>query len=49
MKPSLFQAKQAQLSQSVLIGEVLHPSDHLRGPPMNPLQELHVFLMLRAL
>jgi len=28
LEPSLFQAEQPQLSQSVLIGEVLQPSDH---------------------
>jgi len=27
---------------------VLQPSDHLRGPPLDPLQHIHVLLMLRA-
>jgi len=30
-QPSLLQAEQPQLPQPVLIGEVLQPSDHLRG------------------
>ncbi|KAK4811347.1 hypothetical protein QYF61_027576 [Mycteria americana] len=41
-------AKQPQLSQSVLIGEVLQPSDHLHGPPLDPLELVHVFLILGA-
>ena len=32
LEPSLFQAKQAQLPQPFLTGEVLQPSDHLSGP-----------------
>lgn len=28
-----------------LIGEVLQPFDHLRGPPLDPLQQLHLFLV----
>jgi len=27
---------------------VLQPSDHLCGPPLDPLQQLHVLLVLRA-
>ncbi|KAK4824308.1 hypothetical protein QYF61_013053 [Mycteria americana] len=42
------QAEQPQLSQPVLVGEVLQPSDHFRGPPLGPLQQLHVLLVLRA-
>jgi len=34
--PSLLQAEPPQLSQPVLVGEVLQPSDHLRGPPLDP-------------
>ena len=34
---SLLQAKQAQFPQPFLIGEVLQPSDHLSGPPLDPL------------
>ncbi|KAK4814241.1 LOW QUALITY PROTEIN: hypothetical protein QYF61_012737 [Mycteria americana] len=47
-QPSLLQAEQPQLSQPVLVGEVLQPSDHLRGPPVDSLQQLHVLLVLRA-
>ncbi|KAK4816937.1 hypothetical protein QYF61_025433 [Mycteria americana] len=35
-------------SQPVLVGEVLQPSDHFRGPPLDPLQQLHVLPVLRA-
>ena len=45
-EPSLQQAKQAQFFQRFSVGEVLWPSDHLSGPPLDPLQELHVFLVL---
>ncbi|KAK4818851.1 LOW QUALITY PROTEIN: hypothetical protein QYF61_020070 [Mycteria americana] len=41
-------AKQPQLSQPVLVGEALQPSDHFCGPPLDPLQQLHVLLVLRA-
>ncbi|KAK4827094.1 hypothetical protein QYF61_014196 [Mycteria americana] len=40
--------EQPQLSQPVLIGEVFHSSDHFCGPPPDPLQQLHVFPVLRA-
>ena len=40
--PSLFQAKQAQFPQPFLMGEVLQPSEHLSGPPLDPLKELHM-------
>ncbi|KAK4826501.1 hypothetical protein QYF61_009574 [Mycteria americana] len=42
-------AEQPQLSQPVLIGEVFHPSDHFCGPPLDPLQQVHVFPVLRTL
>ncbi|KAK4816254.1 hypothetical protein QYF61_013888 [Mycteria americana] len=42
------QAEQPQLSQPVLVGEMLQPSDHFCGPPLDLLQELHVLLVLRA-
>ncbi|KAK4824658.1 hypothetical protein QYF61_017031 [Mycteria americana] len=45
---SLRRAEQPQLSQPVLVGEVLQPSDHFCGPPLDPLQQLHVLLVLRA-
>ncbi|KAK4810857.1 hypothetical protein QYF61_008829 [Mycteria americana] len=47
-QPSLLQAEQPQLSQPVLVGEVLQPSDHFHGPPLDSLQQLHVLLVLRA-
>jgi len=37
-EPSLLQAEQPQLPQPVLVAEVLQLSDHLRGPPLDPLQ-----------
>ena len=42
-QPSLLLAE-----QPFRIGEVLQPSDHLCGPPLDPLQQVHVFLVLRA-
>ncbi|KAK4815950.1 hypothetical protein QYF61_010444 [Mycteria americana] len=47
-QPSLLQAEQPKLSQPILVGEVLQPSDHFCGPPLDPLQQLHVLLVLRA-
>eukprot|EP00198_Chlamydomonas_reinhardtii_P004847 XP_001694183.1 predicted protein [Chlamydomonas reinhardtii] len=47
-EPSLLPTKQAQFPQPFLIGEVLQPSDHLRGPPLDPLQELHILPVLGA-
>ena len=47
-QPSLLQAEQAQLPQPVFVGEVLQPSDHLCVPPLDPLQQLPVFLVLGA-
>ncbi|KAK4808149.1 hypothetical protein QYF61_000129 [Mycteria americana] len=47
-EPSLLQAEQPQLSQPVFIGEVFQPSDHLGGPPLDLLQQVHVLLMLGA-
>ncbi|KAK4810749.1 hypothetical protein QYF61_007723 [Mycteria americana] len=41
-------AEQPQLSQPFLIGEVFHPSDHFCGPPLDPLQQVHVFPVLRT-
>ncbi|KAK4810174.1 hypothetical protein QYF61_010486 [Mycteria americana] len=48
LEPSLLQAEQPQLSQPVFIGKVLQPSDHLHGPPLDLLQQVHVLLMLGA-
>lgn len=45
-EPSLLQAEQPQLSQSVLPGEVLQLSDHLCSPPLDSLQKAHILLMV---
>ncbi|KAK4832392.1 hypothetical protein QYF61_022247 [Mycteria americana] len=47
-EPSLLQAEQPQLAQPVFIGEVFHFSDHFCGPPLDPLQQVRVLLMLGA-
>ena len=41
-------AEQPHLSQSFILGEVFHPSDYFCGPPLDLLQQVHVFLVLRA-
>jgi len=46
--PSLLQAEQALISQPFLTGEVFHPVDHFCGPPLDLLQEVHVFPVLRV-
>lgn len=38
MELSLFQAKQSQLFKLVFIAEVLYPSDHLHGSPLDSLK-----------
>jgi len=43
---SLLQAEQAQLPQPVFTGEVLQPSEHPHGSPLNPLRKLNIFLVL---
>ncbi|PKU42362.1 replication factor c subunit hypothetical protein [Limosa lapponica baueri] len=48
LESSLLQAEQPQLSQPVLIGEVLYPSDHCDGPPLDPFQQAHVLPVLRT-
>ena len=45
-KPSLFYAEQTHLTLPVFIGEVLQSPAHSRGPPLDPLQKLHIFPML---
>ena len=45
LEPSLLQAEQAQLSQPFFVGEVLQPSDYLCVPPLDLLQQLHLFLL----
>ena len=47
LEPSLLQDEQPQLSQPFVIGEVLHPSHRFCGPPLVPLQHIHVLLVLR--
>ena len=47
LEPSLLQAEQSQVSQPFLTAEVFQPSDHLCGTPLGPLQQVHVFLVLR--
>jgi len=47
-RPSLLQAEESHLSQPVLVGEVLQPSDCLYGPPLDLLQQLSVLLVLGA-
>ncbi|KAK4818126.1 hypothetical protein QYF61_006213 [Mycteria americana] len=48
LEPSLLQAEQPHLSQPVFIGEVFQPSDHFCGPPLDLLQQVHLFPVLRA-
>jgi len=45
---SLLQDEQPQLPQPVFTGLVFQPSDHFGGPPLDPLQQVHVFPVLRA-
>ncbi|KAK4817094.1 hypothetical protein QYF61_027925 [Mycteria americana] len=45
-EPSLLQAKQPQVSQPFLMGEVFHPSDYFCSLPLDPLQQVHVFPVL---
>jgi len=45
---SLLQAEQPQLSQPFLTAEQFQPSDNFCGPPLDPLQQVHVFPVLRA-
>ena len=47
-EPSVLQAEQPQLFQPFLIAEVFHPSDHFCGPPLDPLQQVHGFPVLRT-
>ena len=46
-QPSLLQTEQAQMPHPVFVGEVLQPSD-LYGPPLAPLEKLHIFLVQEA-
>ena len=46
LEPCLLQTKQTQLSQPVFIGLVLQTSEHPCGPLLDPLQQLHILLVL---
>ncbi|KAK4829612.1 hypothetical protein QYF61_005739 [Mycteria americana] len=46
LEPSHLQAEQPQLSQPAFIGGVCQTSDHLHGPPLFLLQQVHVILMV---
>ncbi|KAK4814174.1 hypothetical protein QYF61_010006 [Mycteria americana] len=48
MPPGGGRAEQPQLSQPFLIAEVFHASDHFHVPPLDLLQQVHVFPVLRA-
>ena len=48
LEPSVLQAEQPQIPQPVLIGKVFQPSDFFCGPPLDPLQQLHVPPVLGA-
>lgn len=47
LKSSLFQGEQSQLSESFLIGDLFHASDHL-GLPLDLLQKVNVLPGLRT-
>ncbi|KAK4811770.1 LOW QUALITY PROTEIN: hypothetical protein QYF61_005338 [Mycteria americana] len=47
-EPSHLQAEQAQLSQPFFTGELFQSLDHFCGPPLCLLEQVHVFLVLRA-
>ena len=42
LQPLLLQAEQAQFPQPTFVKEVLQPSDHLCGLPLDPLQQLSI-------
>lgn len=46
---SFSRLEQPQFLQPIFMGEVLQPLDHLLGPPLDPLWELHTFPVLGAL
>ncbi|SGA33935.1 Uncharacterised protein [Chlamydia abortus] len=48
LEPSPLQTKQAQFHQPFFTGEVLQPSDHLCGPPLDLIQQVCVFPVLGA-
>jgi len=48
LQPSLLQAEQPQLPQPFFKAELLQTSNHFSGPPLDPLQQVHSFPVLRA-
>lgn len=46
--PSLFLVNLVQISQPFIVGEVLQCSDHLHGPPLDLLHQLHIPPVLEA-
>ena len=48
LEPSLLQAEQPELSQSVCVEEVFHPLDHFCVPTMDMLQQVHLSRILRT-
>ena len=46
LEPSPLQAEHAELPQPFFIEEVLQSSDHFHSPPLDLLQQLHIFLVL---
>jgi len=49
LEPSLLTAEKLHFSQPFLTGQMFNPSDRFCGPPLDPLEQLHVFSTLRAL
>ncbi|KAK4833081.1 hypothetical protein QYF61_027743 [Mycteria americana] len=47
-EPSPLQAEQPQLSQPFFVGVVFHPSEIFHGPLLDPLQQVHVFPVLKV-
>lgn len=48
-RPSLLQAEEAQVSQPIFTREVLQPSGHLYGLPVELFQQLYSFIVLGVL
>lgn len=46
LAPSIISVEEPLLSQPVLVGKVIQPSEHPHGPPLDPLQQLHAFPVL---
>jgi len=45
-QPSLFRAEQGQFVQPILVEDVLQSLEYFHGPPLYPLQKLHIFPVL---